>query len=188
MTLYALAQHTPQFGENCWIADNASVIGQVRAGRDVSVWFNAVLRGDNDLITIGDGCNIQDSAILHTDAGVPLTMGAHITVGHQAMLHGCTIGDGCLIGIGAVVLNAATIGESCLIGAGTLIPEGKTIAPRSLVVGTPGRVIRTLSDEEVAGLRKNAAEYVQNAQYFARHLRPLATPDEAAGGGNEQDK
>ncbi len=173
MSIYALLERTPILGEGCWVAENASVVGAVVLGRDVSIWFGAVLRGDNDPITIGDGSNIQDGAILHTDDGVPLRLGAHVTVGHMAMLHGCTIGDGSLIGIGAVVLNHAVVGKHCLIGANTLIPEGKTIPDRSLVVGTPGRIIRELTDEEIDAFRRNAASYVGNARRYREGLRKI---------------
>jgi carbonic anhydrase/acetyltransferase-like protein (isoleucine patch superfamily) len=176
MAIYALAEAQPQFGKGCWVADNATVIGKVVAGDNVSIWFNAVIRGDNEPITIGNNTNIQDGAVLHNDEGVPLTIGADVSVGHVAMLHGCTVGDGSLIGIGAVVLNHAVIGESCIIGAHALIPEGKVIPPRSLVVGTPGRVIRQLSDEEVAALRRNAHHYVENARRYASSARLVSTP------------
>ena len=149
------------------------MIGDVRMGPDVSIWFNAVVRGDNEPITIGAGTNIQDGAILHNDEGVPLTIGANVTVGHMAMLHGCTIGDGTLIGINAVILNHAVIGKECIIGANALIPERKVIPDRSLVVGSPGRVVRTLSDEEVAALRQNAQHYIDAARRYRRFLRRI---------------
>jgi carbonic anhydrase/acetyltransferase-like protein (isoleucine patch superfamily) len=176
MAIYALGDRTPQFGEGCWVADNATVIGLVQAGRNVSIWYNVVLRGDNEPIVIGDNTNIQDGSILHNDDGVPLTIGANVTVGHMAMLHGCTVGDGTLIGINAVVLNHARIGADCIIGANALIPEGKVIPDRSLVVGSPGRIIRQLTDDDIAGLRANAAQYVENARLYAtsaRHIDPL---------------
>jgi carbonic anhydrase/acetyltransferase-like protein (isoleucine patch superfamily) len=177
MAIYALGERIPRFGEGCWVADNATVIGQVEAGRNVSIWYNVVIRGDNDPILIGDDTNIQDGSILHNDDGVPLKIGAGVTVGHMAMLHGCTIGDGTLIGINAVVLNHAVIGKHCIIGANALIPEGKVIPDRSLVVGSPGRIIRELSDADIAGLKTNAAHYVDNARMYAaqsRHIDPLA--------------
>ncbi|NMG15968.1 gamma carbonic anhydrase family protein [Aromatoleum bremense] len=176
MAIYALGERVPDFGEGCWVADNATVIGQVHAGRNVSIWYNVVIRGDNDPIVIGDNTNIQDGSILHNDDGVPLTIGSNVTVGHMAMLHGCTVGDGSLIGINAVVLNHAVIGKNCIVGANALIPEGKVIPDRSLVVGSPGRIIRELSDEDIAGLRTNAANYVANARMYAaesRHINPL---------------
>jgi carbonic anhydrase/acetyltransferase-like protein (isoleucine patch superfamily) len=174
--IYTLGARRVEFrGTGHFIAHNATVIGHVILGSDVSLWFNTVVRGDNDPITIGERTNIQDGSVLHTDEGVPLTLGASVTVGHQAMLHGCTIGEGSLIGIKAIVLNRAVIGRECLIGAGALIPEGKIIPDRSLVVGAPGRITRTLTDDEAARLRGNADHYVENAR---RYLREFAA-DEA---------
>ncbi|MCK6408070.1 gamma carbonic anhydrase family protein [Thauera sp.] len=173
MSIYALGERRPSFGEGSWIAHNATVIGSVTAGRNVSIWYNVVVRGDNDPITIGDDTNIQDGSVLHNDDGIPLTIGKHVTVGHMAMLHGCTIGDGSLIGINAVILNNAVVGKQCIIGANTLIPEGKNIPDRSLVVGSPGRVIRTLSDTEVENLVVNAHNYVDNARLYADRLCAL---------------
>ena len=173
MSIYALGDRTPRFGEGSWVAHNATVIGAVDAGSDVSIWYNVVVRGDNDPITIGDGTNIQDGSVLHNDKGVPLTIGKHVTVGHMAMLHGCTIGDGSLIGINAVILNKAVIGKNCIIGANALIPEGKVIPDRSLVVGSPGRVIRELSDAEIEHLKWNASHYVDNARLYSTELRAV---------------
>jgi carbonic anhydrase/acetyltransferase-like protein (isoleucine patch superfamily) len=174
MAVFELNDRVPELGEGVWIADNATVLGSVKLGRKVSVWFGAVLRGDNDPIVVGDGSNIQDGSILHTDDGVPLTIGENVTVGHMAVLHGCTVGDGSLVGINAVVLNGAVIGKSCLIGANCLIPENKVIPDRSLVVGTPGRIIRQLSDEEVAGLQRSAENYMENAARFSQGLMRIA--------------
>ena len=173
MALYELDGKFPQLppGGDAWVADSAEVIGQVQLGARSSVWFHAVLRGDNDPIQIGEASNIQDGCILHTDRGVPLVVGANCTIGHRAMLHGCVIGEGSLIGIGATILNHAVIGRNCLIGAHTLIPEGKVIPDRSLVMGAPGRVVRTLDDEAVARLYKSAEGYVQNWQRYAASLR-----------------
>ena len=173
MSIYALGDRTPRFGEGSWVAHNATVIGAVAAGRDVSIWYNVVIRGDNDPITIGDGSNIQDGSVLHNDKGVPLAIGAGVTIGHMAMLHGCTIGDGSLIGINAVILNKAVIGKNCIIGANALIPEGKIIPDRSLVVGSPGRVIRELSDAEIEHLKWNASHYVDNARLYETELRAI---------------
>ena len=147
MPIYRIGEKAPQIDASAWIAPNATVIGDVRLAANASIWWNAVLRGDNDPITIGENTNIQDGSVLHTDEGVPLTIGRDVTVGHMVMLHGCTIGDGSLIGIGAIVLNRAVIGKNCLIGANTLIPEGKVIPDRSLVMGSPGKVVRELTDE-----------------------------------------
>ena len=176
MPIYALGERTPQLGENTWVADNATVIGRVVTGCHVSIWFNVVIRGDNDPITIGDNTNIQDGSILHNDDGVPLSIGANVTVGHMAMLHGCEIGDGSLIGINAVILNHAVIGKECIIGANALIPEGKVIPDRSLVVGSPGRIIRTLSESDVIALRANAQHYVDNARQYAISARRVDRP------------
>ena len=159
-------------GERHFVAANATVVGSVILEHESSVWFNTVIRGDNDVITVGARSNVQDGSILHTDAGIPLVLGSEVSIGHQAMLHGCTIGEGSLIGIKAVVLNHARIGRECLIGANALIPEGKVIPDRSLVLGSPGKVVRTLSDEEVAGMYAIATHYVENAQRYIRELRP----------------
>ena len=159
-------------GSHHYIAPNATVIGTVILEDEVSIWFNVVIRGDDDMITVGARTNIQDAAVLHTDEGVPMTLGSSVSVGHEAMLHGCTIGDGTLIGIKAVVLNRALIGRDCLIGANALVPEGKVIPDRSLVVGSPGKVVRALTDAEVASIRGNADHYVNNARRYLRDLRP----------------
>ena len=157
-------------GSGHYIAPNAVVIGSVILEHLVSVWFNVVIRGDNEDIELGPRCNIQDGSVLHTDESVPLRVGASVSVGHLAMLHGCVIGEGSLIGIKAVILNHAVIGKECLIGANTLVPEGKTIPDRSLVVGSPGRVVRTLTPDEVAGMRSIADYYVGNAERYRRDL------------------
>jgi carbonic anhydrase/acetyltransferase-like protein (isoleucine patch superfamily) len=159
-------------GEAFWIAPTAVVIGKVRLGKNASVWWGAVLRGDNAPITLGERCNVQDGCVLHTDPGFPLTLGKDVTVGHLAMLHGCTIGDNTLIGIGAVILNGAVIGENCLIGAKALVPEGKQIPANSLVMGAPGKVIRQLEDKHVLRIREAAEHYVGNWQRYRRDLRP----------------
>jgi carbonic anhydrase/acetyltransferase-like protein (isoleucine patch superfamily) len=155
-----------------WVADNATVIGSVILEHNASIWFNTVVRGDNDLITIGEGSNVQDNSVLHTDEGVQLTVGRNVTIGHQVMLHGCSIGEGSLVGIKATVLNNARIGRHCLIGAHALITEGKEIPDRSLVVGAPGKVVRQLTDEEVQRLLWNAEHYVRNFQRYRRDFRP----------------
>lgn len=170
MPCYRLGDKAPQLADNHWIADNATIIGDVRLGENVSIWWNAVLRGDNDPISIGSNTNIQDGSVLHTDEGVPLTIGANVTVGHMVMLHGCTVGDGSLIGIKSVILNKAVIGKHCLIGANSLIPEGKVIPDRSLVMGSPGKIVRELTDEEVARLMSSAAHYVNNARRYRQDL------------------
>ena len=170
--MYSLGK-IPTLGRQCFVADNATLVGDVVLGSRCSIWFNAVLRGDIEGIELGDETNIQDGSVLHTDEGFPLQIGNRVTVGHKVMLHGCQIGDGSLVGINAVVLNGAQIGKDCLIGANALVTEGKIIPDRSLVLGSPGRVIRALSDEEVAGLHDAAAHYVNNGERYLRELRPI---------------
>jgi carbonic anhydrase/acetyltransferase-like protein (isoleucine patch superfamily) len=173
MPIYRVGEKTPQLASSVWIAPNATVTGDVRLAENVSIWWNAVLRGDNDPITIGVNTNIQDGSVLHTDEAIPLTLGRDITVGHMVMLHGCTVGDGSLIGMGSILLNGAKIGKNCLIGAGSLIPEGKSIPDRSLVVGSPGRVIRELTDEDIARIANSARHYVLNAQRYQQQLQEI---------------
>jgi len=175
MTVYSLGDKKPQLppeGEY-WIAPNAVVLGDVILKPGASVWFGSVLRGDTDTLTVGENSNIQDLSVLHADAGVPLTIGANVTVGHKVMLHGCTIGDNSLIGIGAVVLNGAVIGKNCLIGANALITEGKVIPDGSMVVGQPGKVVKELNEGQIAALEMSAQHYVQNWKRFAAELKPL---------------
>ena len=173
MPLYRLGEHTPDIDPHSWVAPNASVIGQVHLARNASVWWNATVRGDKDRISIGEDSNIQDGCVLHTDFKVHLSIGRQVTVGHMVMLHGCTIGDRTLIGIGSILLNNAVIGNDCLVGANTLIPEGKTFPERSLILGSPGKVIRPLTDEEVARLPGSAERYVLNWQRYQRELVQL---------------
>lgn len=171
MAIYTLGERQPSLGRDAWVAPNATVIGDVRLGDHASIWWNAVLRADNDTITIGAESNIQDGSVLHADEGVPLTLGARVTVGHMVMLHGCTVGDETLIGIKSVILNKAVIGRHCIIGANSLIPEGKVIPERSLVMGSPGKVVRQLTDDEVARLKLAAQGYVDNAQRYRALLQ-----------------
>ena len=171
MAIYTLGERQPSLGRDAWVAPNATVIGDVRLGDNASIWWNAVLRGDNDTITIGAESNIQDGSVLHADEGVPLTLGARVTVGHMVMLHGCSIDDETLIGIKSVILNKAVIGRHCIIGANSLIPEGKVIPERSLVMGSPGKVVRQLTDDEVARLKLAAQGYVDNAQRYRALLQ-----------------
>ncbi|MFQ1702615.1 gamma carbonic anhydrase family protein [Loktanella agnita] len=173
MNLYALDDLTPDIADDAWVAPGAYVIGKIRLEMASSVWFGAVLRGDNELITVGAGSNIQENCVLHTDMGFPMTIGAGCTIGHKAMLHGCTIGENSLIGMGATVLNGAVIGRNCLIGAGALITEGKTIPDGSLVMGAPGKVVRQLDDRAVQALKASALHYQKNAKRFAQGLRPV---------------
>ncbi|HLV83264.1 MAG TPA: gamma carbonic anhydrase family protein [Devosia sp.] len=171
MTLYALDGIAPEIAADVgWIAPSAVLIGRVIVRAEAGIWFGVVARGDNEAITIGARSNVQENTVLHTDMGFPLTIGEGCTIGHKAMLHGCTIGDNTLIGMGATVLNGAKIGKNCLIGAGALITEGKEIPDGSLVVGAPGKVIRDLDEAAIAGLRKSADGYVRNARRFAAGL------------------
>lgn len=166
MAIYKLDGESPRIADTAWVADSAQVIGRVELGEDASVWFGAVLRGDNEWITIGRGSNIQDGSVLHTDMGSPLSIGADVTVGHQVMLHGCTIGDGSLIGIQAVVLNGARIGRNCLVGAGALVTEGKEFPDGSLIMGSPAKAVRQLTSEQVERLALGARHYVENARRY----------------------
>jgi carbonic anhydrase/acetyltransferase-like protein (isoleucine patch superfamily) len=171
--IYALDGQMPEIHPDAWIAPGAHVMGRVRIGAGASVWFGAVLRGDNEWIAVGEETNVQENAVLHTDWGFPLTIGARCTIGHKAMLHGCTIADGSLIGMGATVLNGATIGAGCLIGASALVTEGKAIADASLVMGSPGRVVRALDDAARARLLASADVYAANARRFRAGLMPV---------------
>ncbi len=172
MSIYAFDGHRPKLPPKgrFFIAPSADVIGRVELGKDVSVWFGAVLRGDIEPITIGPGSNVQDNSVLHTDEGFPLTVGRNVVVGHSVILHGCAIGDNVLIGMGATIMNGVTIGDNCVIGAGALIPEGKQIPANSLVVGMPGKIIRTLTDEEAATLTAGAKSYQQKYPHYLTSL------------------
>ena len=171
MPLYALDGLMPSLGDGAWAAPSADLIGDVRLGSRASVWFGTVIRADNTPILVGDDSNIQDGAIGHSDPGAPLTIGARVTVGHQAILHGCIIADDCLIGMGARILNGAVLGTECLVGAGALITEGKTFEPGSLIVGAPARVVRPLTDDEKAAIRVSASHYSDKAAHYAQALR-----------------
>src|SRR5574337_1093579 len=173
MAVYELDGVAPQVDSTAWIADSAEVIGSVSLGADASVWFGCVLRGDTEHMTVGEGSNIQDLSVLHADHGQPLTVGRHVTVGHKVMLHGCTIGDESLIGIGAVVPNGAKIGRNCLVGAGALVNEGKQFPDGSMIVGAPARVVRQLTPEQIEGLKWSAQHYVDNARRFRAGLKKL---------------
>ncbi len=175
MSIYELDGVAPQLPADgqYFIADSAQVIGNVRLRSNASIWFGTVIRGDNELIDIGEGSSVQDNCTFHTDAGFPLTLAANCSVGHNAILHGCTIGEGSLIGMGAIVMNGVKIGKGCVVGAGSVIPEGKEFPDRSLIVGAPGRVIRTLTDEQVKELTRAAPHYVQNSQRFKAGLKKI---------------
>jgi len=173
MAVYSLGERRVQVqGADWYIADSATVIGSVLIEDKASIWFNVVVRGDNDLITIGEGSNVQDSSMLHTDAGIKLTLGRNVSIGHMVMLHGCSIGEGSLVGINSVILNHAVIGKHSLIGAGSLIPEGKTIPDGVLALGSPAKVVRDLSQSEIANLQNIADGYMRRAILFKRELRP----------------
>ena len=171
MPLYAINDVEPQLGEGAWAAPSADLIGDVRLGARASVWFGAVLRGDNTPLILGPDTNFQDGSIGHSDADFPLTIGARVTVGHQAILHGCTIADDCLIGMGARMLNGATIEPECIVGAGALVTEGKHFERGSLIVGTPARMVRQITDEERQLLRASAAHYAEKAKRYAAELQ-----------------
>lgn len=173
MAIYELDGVAPQIDANAWVADSAEVMGRVQLDKDASVWFGCVIRGDTENITIGAGSNIQDASVLHADFGKPLTVGSNVTVGHQVMLHGCTIGDGSLIGIGAVVLNGAKIGKNCLVGAGSLVTEGKEFPDGWMILGSPAKAVRQLTPQQIEGLGQSAKNYVENARRFKSGLRKL---------------
>lgn len=171
MAIYELDGHAPQLAEGAWVADNAEVMGRVVLGENASVWYGCVVRGDTETIRVGRNSNVQDGSVLHADEGVPLTVGDNVTIGHQVMLHGCTIGDGSLIGIQAVVLNHARIGRNCIVGAGSVVTEGKEFPDNSLIVGAPAKAVRTLDAEQIAKFQQIPAHYVENARRHAKRKR-----------------
>lgn len=173
MSTYQLDQHSPNVHPTAFVADNATVIGDVNLGADSSVWFGTVIRGDTATITVGAGSNVQDGTVLHADHGFPLTIGERVTIGHKAMVHGCTIGDESLIGIGAVVLNGAKIGKNCLVGAGALVTEGKEFPDGSMIIGSPAKAVRQLTPEQIEGLRKSAQTYINNGRRYKAGLKKL---------------
>ena len=174
MAIYQLGAHAPQLHPTAYIADNAQVIGRVHMAEDSSVWFGVVVRGDTDAIHIGRGSNVQDNTVLHTDDGIELVIGEHVTIGHQCMLHGCTIGDHSLIGIGAIVLNGAKIGRHSIVGAGSLVTEGKEFPDYSMILGSPAKVVRTLTPEQAERFAHGATHYVDNARRFRQGLKKIA--------------
>ncbi|ODT32669.1 MAG: gamma carbonic anhydrase family protein [Hydrogenophaga sp. SCN 70-13] len=171
MALYELDGVAPTLADSAWVADSAQVMGNVHLHEDSSVWFGAVLRGDTETITVGQGSNVQDGTVMHADVGFPLVVGERVTIGHQVMLHGCTIGDESLIGIGATVLNGAKIGKNCLVGARALVTEGKEFPDGSMILGSPAKVVRQLTPEQIEGLRRSAAHYIENAQRYRKGLK-----------------
>jgi carbonic anhydrase/acetyltransferase-like protein (isoleucine patch superfamily) len=174
MAIYQLGDLAPTIHESAWVAENAQVIGRVTLAENSSAWFGVVIRGDTESITIGRGTNVQDNSVLHADPGVPLTIGDDVSIGHQVMLHGCTVGDGTLIGIQAVVLNGAKIGKNCLVGAGSLVTEGKEFPDGSLILGSPAKAVRQLSPEQIGGLKRIAQHYVDNARRYKTGLKKIA--------------
>ena len=173
MAIYELDGLTPRVDASAWVADNAQVMGDVTLAADSSIWFGVTVRGDTDAISIGVGSNIQDGSVLHADHGIPVVVGERVTVGHMVMLHGCTIGDESLIGIGAIVLNGAKIGKNCLVGAGSLVTEGKEFPDGSMILGSPAKVVRQLSPEQIAGIRASAQHYIDNARTFRSGLKKI---------------
>ena len=175
MPLYELEGHRPELPADgaCFVAETAVLIGRVRLLKDASVWWGCVLRGDNDLIEVGEGSNIQDNSTLHTDRGIQLIVGPHCTVGHNVILHGCRIGANCLIGMGSIIMNNAVIGDNCVVGAGALITEGKEFPPNSMILGSPAKAVKTLDEAVVTSLNKGAAGYVRNGQRFNQHLKRI---------------
>jgi carbonic anhydrase/acetyltransferase-like protein (isoleucine patch superfamily) len=171
--IYALDDLTPEIDDSAFVALNAQVMGQVKIGAECGIWFGAALRGDNELISVGARSNIQENAVLHTDMGFPLSIGEDCTIGHSAIVHGCTIGNACLVGMGAIIMNGVELGDNVLVAAGALIPEGKVIAPRSLVIGAPGKVARVLDEAAVAALYDSASHYVKTAKRFKTGLKPV---------------
>jgi carbonic anhydrase/acetyltransferase-like protein (isoleucine patch superfamily) len=173
MAIYQLGEHAPEIDASAYVADSANLIGKVTVAANASIWSGVTIRGDNERITIGENSNVQEGTVMHTDMGFPLTLGKSVTVGHQAMLHGCTVGDGALIGIQAVVLNGARIGKGCLVGAGALVTEGKEFPDNTLIIGTPAKAVRTLTEEDVARLQAGADSYVKRGQLFKAELKKI---------------
>lgn len=173
MAIYELDGHTPKLGQNAYVADSAQVVGKVTLEENASVWFGTIIRGDSEHIRIGRNSNVQDASVLHADEGVPLTLGENVSVGHKVMLHGCTVGDGSLIGIGAVVLNHAKIGKNCLVGAGALVTEGKEFPDGSMILGSPAKAVKQLSPEQIEGLKRIAKHYVENAERYRKGFKKI---------------
>jgi carbonic anhydrase/acetyltransferase-like protein (isoleucine patch superfamily) len=173
MAIYQLGDDAPDIDPSAYVTESANIIGKVKIEAHASIWFDVTIRGDNELITVGENSNVQESSVLHTDPGCPLTIGKNVTVGHQAMLHGCTIGDGALIGIQAIVLNGAKIGRNCLVGAGALVTEGKEFPDNSLIIGSPAKAVRTLSEEDIARMHRNTSNYVERGKHFKANLKRI---------------
>jgi carbonic anhydrase/acetyltransferase-like protein (isoleucine patch superfamily) len=173
MAIFKIGTHTPDVDASAYITDSASVIGNVHLAANTSIWFGAALRGDNELISIGEGSNVQECAVLHTDMGYPLVVGKNVTIGHQAMLHGCTVGDGSLIGIQAVVLDGAVIGKNCLVAAGALVTSGKIFPDNSLIMGSPAKAVRELTQEQINDIQRGVTTYIERAAYFKQQLKRI---------------
>jgi carbonic anhydrase/acetyltransferase-like protein (isoleucine patch superfamily) len=166
--IYEFEQNTPKIDPECWVASNSVIIGKVELKKNCNIWFNTVLRGDIEQITIGENSNVQDGSVIHTDPGCPTIVGNGVTVGHMVMLHGCEIADDCLIGIGSIILNKTKIGKNCIIGANALVTENKVIPERSLVLGSPGKIVRQVTDEEIEHIKENARDYVENFKKYKK--------------------
>jgi carbonic anhydrase/acetyltransferase-like protein (isoleucine patch superfamily) len=173
MAIYQLGEHAPEIDTSSYVAESANLIGKVTLEANASVWDGATIRGDNERITIGENSNVQEGTVMHTDMGYPMVIGKNVTIGHQAMLHGCTVGDGSLIGIQAVILNGARIGKGCLVGAGALVTEGKEFPDHSLILGSPAKVVRTLTEEDLLRLQGSAASYVERGRRFKAELKKI---------------
>lgn len=173
MAIYQLGEDAPVIDPSAYVADAANVIGKVKIEANASIWFNVTIRGDNELITVGENSNVQEGCVFHTDPGFPLMISKNVTVGHQAMLHGCTVAEGSLIGIQAVILNGAKIGKNCLVGAGALITEGKEFPDNSLIIGSPAKAVRTLSEEDIVRMHGNTSNYVKRGQHFKKTLKRI---------------
>ena len=173
MAIYQLGEHAPEIDASAYVADSATLIGKVTVEANASVWFGVTIRGDNERITIGENSNVQEGTVMHTDLGFPMAIGKNVSIGHQAMLHGCTVGDGSLIGIQAVLLNGAKIGKGCLVGAGALVTEGKEFPDHSLIVGSPAKVVRTLTEDDLLRLQGNADGYVERGRRFKAELKKI---------------
>lgn len=174
MPIYQLGEHAPEIDPSAYIADSANIIGKAKIDAHASIWFDVTIRGDNELIAVGENSNVQESCVLHTDPGWPLTIGKNVTIGHQAMLHGCSIGEGALIGIQAVILNGAKIGRNCLVGAGALVTEGKEFPDNSLIIGSPAKAVRTLTEEDIARMHRNTANYVERGKFYKANLKRIS--------------
>ena len=173
MAIFKIGTHTPDVDASAYVTDSASVIGNVHLAANTSIWFGAALRGDNELISIGEGSNVQECAVLHTDLGYPLKVGKNVTIGHQAMLHGCTVGDGSLIGIQAVVLDGAVIGKNCLVAAGALVTSGKEFPDNSLIMGSPAKAVRELTQDQINDIQRGVQTYIERAAYFKQELKRI---------------